>query len=440
MSYRVLLGDCRQLLATLPARSVQTCVSSPPYYGLRNYETEGQPWPAMSYVPMAGLPPVEVPAWTGELGGEPTPEMFVAHVVAVYAALRPALKDNGTIWVNLGDSYATKPNGPSLAKSTLMGGIKPHAQVRLAHAKRSKRLPTGLQHKDLMGIPWRVAFALQADGWVLRQDIIWHKPNPMPEPVKDRCTKAHEYFFLLSKQPKYYFNTEAITEDIAPSQVGRVRADLVGGASHKERGQHSVGHVYTGARPRVSEADRKALRTDTENRHRSSIAGGQSLKAERPQLVRARELAAAAGLTEAHFDAIRACGLSDAGKNQHLQTGTGQNTADVQRLAAEAKAALGGYYREFLLADTRNKRSVWTVATQPYTEAHFATFPPELIRPCILAGSRPGDVVLDPFAGSGTTLAVAVEEGREGLGIELNPEYLPLLHKRLGRVQTKLQF
>lgn len=411
MSYRILLGDCRQTLGQLPAGSVQTCITSPPYFGLRDYGVAGQ------------------------LGLEPTPQEFVAELVTLFREVRRVLADDGTVWLNLGDSYISTASYNAPRKS---GHDFDNATV--GRMPNCRPTVTGLAAKNLIGIPWRVALALQDDGWILRQDIIWHKPNPMPESVLDRCTKAHEYIFLLSKCPRYYYNAEAIQEAQAPSQVGRVRADVVGGTSHKQRGQHSVGHVYTGPRPRVNEDERKALRTDTENRHRTAIPGGQSLKTERPQLVRARELAAEAGLTEAHLDAIRAGGLTDTGKNKITQTGTGHNTAEVQRLAAEAKAALGGYYREFLLADTRNKRSVWTVATQPYAEAHFATFPPELIRPCVLAGSRPGDLVLDPFLGSGTTMQVALEEGREAVGCELNPEYLPLIHKRMSKVQRRLQF
>jgi DNA modification methylase len=335
MDYTILTGDCRQTLATMATGSVQTCITSPPYFGLRDY----------------GMP--------DQLGLEQTPAAFVAELVGVLREVWRVLADDGTLWLNLGDSYAhSTKNTDSFTRSRTEcspGTLRKH----------------GLKVRDLIGIPWRVAFALQDDGWYLRQDIIWHKPNPMPESVTSRCTKAHEYIFLLSKQPKYYFDAKAMQEPVAPSQVGRVRADRVGGTSHKERGQHSIGHVYTGARPRV-ENTRKELRTDTESRHRSSIPGGQSLQAE-PD-------------------------------------------------------------------GTRNRRSVWTVATQPYAGAHFATFPPELIRPCVLAGSRPGDVVLDCFNGSGTTGFVALQEGRNYMGCELNPEYVKLTHERLAMVQPRLQF
>jgi DNA modification methylase len=302
-------GDCRDTMRAMIADGVkvQTCVTSPPYYGLRDYGHEGQ------------------------LGLESTPDEYVAAMVEVFRCVRDLLADDGTLWLNLGDSYRSK---------------------------------------QLLMIPARVALALQADGWYLRQDCIWHKPNSMPEKVKDRCTKAHEYVFLLSKSDRYYFDSMAIHEP--------------------------------------------ASGTD-----------------ERPQQRRAKELFSQHGLTEAHIAAIRACGATDAGKAKTTQDGNGKNAAPVQALANEAKAALGGYYREFLISDTRNKRSVWTIPTQPYKAAHFATFPPALVEPCVIAGSRRGDLVLDPFFGSGTTGAVAAEQGRSFIGCELNRDYEPLQRERL---------
>jgi DNA modification methylase len=224
--------------------------------------------------------------------------------------------------------------------------------------------PVGLKAKDLVGIPWRVAFALQADGWYLRSDIIWHKPNAMPESVTDRPTKSHEYVFLLSKSARYFYNADAVAEKVAFSQVGRVRADPVGGASHEARGQHSAGGVYSTPKGKHSTSDKQAPgRRIVEN-------------------------------------------------------------------VAKARAAGADHDNPF--GATRNVRSVWTIATRPYTGAHFATMPPELAERCILAGSAPGDTVLDPFAGSGTTGAVAVGHGRSAVLIELNPDYLQLARERIG--------
>jgi site-specific DNA-methyltransferase (cytosine-N4-specific) len=232
-----------------------------------------------------------------------------------------------------------------------------------------------------------VALALQEDGWILRSDIIWAKPNPMPESVTDRPTKAHEYLFLLAKQPKYYYDGTAI-------------ADIASGKSS--------GNGFD--RP-----------------ERMSVNPGSSEAwAGRPQLERAWKLFRDHGLTDAHMAAIRAVGMNDAGKAKIVQSGAGKNDPEVQRLADEAKTALGGYYREFLSGGTVNKRTVWTVPTVPFKDAHFATYPPELIRPCILAGSARGDTVLDPFSGSGTTGMVATQEGRRYIGIDVNADYLDL--------------
>lgn len=279
-------------------KSVQMCVTSPPYYGLRDYGHEGQ------------------------IGLEETPEVFIANLVEVFRCVRDVLADDGTLWVNIGDSYAGgggfSPNSPSnqngSKQTTHKGSIKGRIGV-----------PDGLKTKDLIGIPWMLAFALRADGWYLRQDIIWHKPNPMPESVTDRCTKAHEYIFLLSKGSRYYFDSEAMREDAVKGAAGS-------SFNKGKTASHQLG--------RSSDAPRE-----------------------------------------------------DDGK--------------------------------------RNRRSVWTVPTKPYSGAHFATFPPALIEPCILAGSRPGDVVLDPFMGSGTTAQVALQHGRRAIGCELNSEYIDLIHQRL---------
>jgi len=306
MTVRIIQGDCLDVLKTLADQSVHCCVTSPPYWGLRDYGVEGQ------------------------LGLESTPAEYVEKMVAVFREVRRVLRDDGTLWLNLGDSYANT-GGASSAWST----ATEQAKKRVGNADLPKKELGGLKPKDLVGIPWRVAFALQADGWYLRQDIIWAKPNPMPESVRDRCTKAHEYIFLLSKSDRYHFDADAIAEPA-------VKAGLV---------LHGEG---TGAK------DRENV-TDTNDR-RTRI--GLSQKTE-PQ------------------------------------------------------------------PETRNKRSVWTVATQTFKEAHFATFPPALIEPCILAGCPVGGTVLDPFGGAGTTGLVADRLQRSAILIELNPEYAAMAEKRI---------
>jgi site-specific DNA-methyltransferase (adenine-specific) len=303
----VLLGDCIERLNGVPERSVQMCVTSPPYYGLRDYGHNGQ------------------------IGLEETPDAYIAKMVGVFREVHRVLADDGTLWLNIGDSYATRPNGP------LGTANDDKADYRRSNARRSVRLPPGIKHKDLIGIPWMLAFALRADGWYLRQDIIWHKPNPMPESVRDRCTKAHEYMFLLSKSERYFFDGEAVKEP-------------------------AVGGQSSGA---------SSFKRPAGNKREQAIPG-QSMGTHRP------------------------------------------DRPDIE-------------YN----GETRNRRSVWTVATRPYKGAHFAVFPPALVEPCILAGSRPGDVVLDPFNGSGTTGQIAIEHGRRYVGIELNPEYVALTRTRL---------
>ena len=301
-------SDCLSGLKTLPDGCVNTCVTSPPYFGLRDYGVDGQ------------------------IGLEPTPQDFVDALVSVFREVKRVLRDDGTLWLNLGDSYArTGGTDKKVSNSAVVGSTRNSIEQR---GDRTQKTPTGLKEKDLIGIPWRVAFALQADGWYLRQDIIWHKPNPMPESVTDRCTKSHEHIFLLSKSPKYYFDHEAIKED-------------------------SVTPITT--------KSKQAFKTP----------GGKA--------------------------------AVNYGTNEDKWEPTGK----------------------------RNKRDVWTVTTKPYKEAHFATFPPDLIRPCVLAGAPAGGVVLDPFMGAGTTAMVAKIEGRQYVGFELNPEYIKIAEKRLNDVVSQ---
>lgn len=292
-------GDAETVAATLEPRSVQTIVTSPPYFGLRDYGEAGQ------------------------LGAESSVTEYVENLVVLFRALRKVLADDGTLWLNLGDSYAGAGYG-----NHDINGDRWKAEATLD--KRTNRQQTlkkalereGIGPKNLIGIPWRVAFALQADGWILRSDIIWAKPNPMPESVTDRPTKAHEYLFLFAKSPRYYYDADAIAE---------------------------VGVLPAGTKRNVALGNKGVV--------------------------------------------------------------SGRNDGD--RFGV-------------VLDGTRNKRSVWSVPTQPFPGSHFAVYPPELIRPCILAGSRIGDTVLDPFSGSGTTGMVATQEGRRYIGIDLNSEYLDL--------------
>lgn len=376
-------GDCLFELSNLPDKSVDCCVTSPPYFGLRDYNVDGQ------------------------IGLEETPEAFIANLVAVFAQVRRVLKPEGTLWVNIGDSYwggKGKSGSQGLEQQQLrskagLSFTSPESNKVGGHGKvrPTDRKHPNIKPKDLIGIPWMLAFALRADGWYLRQECIWSKPNPMPESVTDRCTKSHESIFLLSKSHKYHFDYEAIKEPVTASTIARLSQDL-----ESQEGSDRVPGKTNGAMKAVG--------------------------AGRPQLKRAIELAEQKGLTEAHFDAIRSVGLSDAGRAKLLQSGSGKNSEEVIRLAEEAKAALGGYYREFVSVSKsgnkerkngsdrgcpegsgsnvcgsvpwegsfRNKRSVWSVATKPYSEAHFATFPPELIIDCIKVSCPVGGIVLDP--------------------------------------------
>lgn len=387
MTWKLLQGDVLDKLSEIETGTVQTCVTSPPYWGLRDY----------------GVP--------GQLGLEPTPEEYVEKMVQVFREVRRVLRDDGTLWLNLGDSYAG--NCSQASNNGRAGFGNPRERV-------VNRKGEGLKPKDLVGIPWMVAFALRADGWYLRQDIIWHKPNPMPESVKDRPTKAHEYIFLLSKNQKYFYDAEAVKEPLAESTLKDKR---------NSTGRHTQGKEYS---------------------KYYDDASPEKTKPDMPSWYRAKSF---------------------------VNPATG-----------------------------RNRRSVWTISTQPYPEAHFATFPPKLIEPCILAGTSPraceicgapwerviektnnpdlshkgsrfdsgktagrdgGDrtqkgirylnqaagwqptctcknegtgrcIVLDPFAGSGTTLWVAEHYGRDSIGIELSPEYCELINKRMSNRQMTL--
>lgn len=333
-SYSVIIGDARKSLQQLESNSVHTCITSPPYWGLRDY---GDP---------------------NQIGQEPTPEEYVQNLVAVFREVRRVLRKDGTLWLNLGDSYAGSGKGKE-------GGLNKGMSFRHLEHKVKPYKGNGLKSKDLVGIPWRVAFALQADGWYLRQDIIWSKPNSMPESVTDRCTKAHEYIFMLTKSPRYYYDADAIKEPMSFSSIRRLNQDI-------------------------------------ERQHGSSRAIGKT------------------------NGAMKAVGKIDKQRG-HSRRHAGFN--DRWDLMTKEEQCSG----------MRNKRSVWTVATKPYRGAHFATFPPDLIKPCVLAGCPVGGIVLDPFGGTGTTAAVAMGFGCNAILCELNPEYIQLIRKRCEPVAQQLQ-
>lgn len=342
-THQILIGDALEQLRTLPAQSVHTCVTSPPYYGLRDYGVDGQ------------------------IGLEQTPAEFIDRLVAVFAEVRRVLRDDGTCWVNMGDSYAGSWGAHGRDDMGLGISALSQRQAMASQRKEKKVKQLGWKPKDLMGMPWRLAFALQDDGWYLRQDIIWHKPNPMPESTRDRCTKAHEYLFLLSKSRTYYFDQDAIREKAADSSIARWAQDIEGQA-----GSGRVPGKTNGAMKAVGGARSKRDSFQRENSKREQSIPGQAKGTHRPDRA------------ESEWDTA-----------------------------------------------TRNKRSVWTVPTQGFKGAHFATFPPNLIRPCILAGSPRGGLVLDPFGGPGTTGLVAMQEGRRSILCELNPEYAALARARL---------
>lgn len=342
MTVRILQGDCRAVMAMLPAASVHCCVTSPPYWGLRDYGCEGQ------------------------IGMEDSIDAWVAEIVDVMRGVRRVLRDDGTLWLNLGDSYAGSwgaqsrehagkhaPNVSALSANQVVA-----SQRRMSG---TGSIPAGATYKakDLIGQPWLVAFALRADGWYLRQEIIWHKPNPMPESIRDRCTKAHEQIFLLSKRPTYYYDFDAMQEP-------------VNGGANARRAITPAGWA-TGAGPHT------AVAHSTAANHRKAAVGRRDGPPGNPR--------------EKNNDSFN-----------------------------EAMA---------VMPDTRNKRSVWTVASEPFKEAHFATFPPALIEPCIRAGCPIGGTVLDPFGGAGTTGLVADRLQRHAVLIELNPTYAGIAERRI---------
>lgn len=348
---RLIQGDALAVLKTLPEETVRCCCTSPPYWGLRDYGVSGQ------------------------IGLEPTPEEYVVRLVEVFREVRRVLTPDGTLWLNLGDSYTGSGKGgnPDEGKQATNKGSQSIGllyrktgetarEAALTNVSRRWTAKNGLAPKNLVGIPWLVAFALRADGWWLRSDIIWSKPNPMPESVTDRPTRAHEYVFLLSRSARYYYDQGATLEPVSPNTHARLSQDVMAQlGSHRANGGRKT--------------------------------NGPMRAVDRQPGVNPKALVGIVGREKQNPSFAEACSMPVSERNAH---------------------------------------TVWEITTQAYKGAHFATFPEELARRCILAGSAPGDMVLDPFCGSGTTCAVAVGNGRAAIGIDLNPKYLELARQRIG--------
>jgi DNA modification methylase len=400
----VRLGHVIDVLRAMPARSIDSCITSPPYWGLRDYGVPPSIWGGRADCLHDWGPPRRIEteqaggnwaqgtngrgerqpggaakkrkivkgaqsawtcrkcgAWKGCLGLEEEPSAFVAHLVLVFQEVRRVLKDGGTLWVNIGDTFVGGRNGGFGEKSSITSG-RNHVEARKAwEAKGGKthRTVEGLKPKDLVGIPWMTAFALRADGWWLRSDIIWHKPNPMPESVLDRPSRAHEYVFLLSKSRRYDYFADAIRTELSP------KTHTTDGTVRRSKGNDALGQVAADNWARSSSATRRIK-------------------------------------------------VDENGKP------VGANARTVWRL------------------DEVEAPDVWSIASEPYPHSHFATFPTDLVRPMVLAGTEPGGVVLDPFAGSGTTGQVALELGRSAVLVELCADYHPLIARRLRDVQLPL--
>jgi DNA modification methylase len=354
---KCILGDCRDVMRQLVADGVkvQTIVTSPPYYGLRNYGVDGQ------------------------LGLEETPQKYIENMVDVFSCAWDLLADDGTLWLNIGDSYSSHKDCKSVGQSLAKGTSRETAHVMdlgLSRVRDSKMLKAnGFKNKELMMIPARLAIALCDAGWYLRQDIIWAKPNPMPESVTDRCTRSHENVFMFTKKDSYFYNADAIKEpatyfdkDSRPSGIVR---DREYGYDSKESQLRNRQPVYK---------DAKAFNGKHSDKQRG-----------------------------------------------HSRRHAGFNARWDQMSTQEQCSAM------------RNKRSVWNIATKPFIGAHFAVMPEKLVEPCILAGSKVGDIVFDPFMGSGTVGKIAQHLGRKWLGAELNPDYIKIQNKRTAQQSLEFQ-
>ena len=418
----ILFGDCRETLKQFDEQA-RMCVTSPPYYGLRDYGGEEY-----------------------QIGQEQTPEEFIEQLVSVFREVRNVVTDDGTLWVNLGDSYYNyRPGkGQALVKQTVS---KTKQDLPDKCSKRANKLQ-GLKEKDLIGIPWMFAFAMRNDGWYLRQDIIWHKPNPMPEIVRDRCTKAHEYIFLFSKNRKYFYNNEAIKE---PAKDWGTRDRSKGKYHNKGTGlqPHSgltKSYPTKNKRSVWTSKHGKYVTEENEATHRQGIHAnrGQNLIEVRSKLPTQKEFVeflrsktnakVLAENTDIPLTKIEHWFRFD---NSGFAYPTIEDWKKVREHIDDYDVMDEGltYFElktdEVAVSDKKNKRSVWSITNKPYKGAHFATYPPDLIEPCILAGSEKGDIILDPFMGSGTTAMVAKSLGRDYIGCELHEDYGNLIQKRV---------
>ena len=398
--------NCITGMIRLADESVDCCVTSPPYLGLRDYGIKPTFWHAVEYAPIAGLPTLHIEPWNGCLGLESSIEAYIGHLVAVCREIRRVLKPQGTLWLNLGDSYAGA--GMGAANYPQDSGSMQETNAGSTAIKGRIAVKYGLKPKDLMMIPARAALALQADGWYLRQDVIWNKSNPMPESVNDRCTKSHEFIFMLAKSPKYYYDAEAIKE---PSVQEEFANGFRGGAycDHETFDNAAGGNrKHTGNKKYYVPAGSQGAFGSPQSRRRLKVPSGWDVE------------------KRAHGAFHR----------------EGRGSGNTQRKYGDSRDREGSQLGASIPWDytkTRNKRDVWTVATKSYTEAHFATFPPALIEPCILAGSPANGVVIDPFGGSGTTGYVANMNGRNYILFEQNKDYCELARKRISRAAYQMQ-
>lgn len=357
--------DTSCALHTFPDKSIDTVITSPPYFGLRDYNGRSITWPEIEFCPISGLPPVIAPEWNGSLGNEPNPIWYTGHLVFIFRELHRVLKDSSTVWLNLGDTFAANK-----------GYQVPDSKWRdVGNSQGMKAAQFGLKPKDLIGIPWRVALALQADGWYLRSDIIWSKTNPMPESVSDRPTKAHEYLFLLAKSKKYYFDLEAVRQPAAATTAPRLLRGV--SSTHKNINGAPGQTPHSMNQPRENARLKRDSFKRTGSKRQLAIPGQQK------------------------------------GTHRPDREESGYDVA------------------------TRNIRTVWRVSTKPYSGAHFAVFPVDLVEPCVLAGCPPGGVILDPFFGAGTVAIAAERHQRNWVGIEINRDFASLALNRIAAEREK---
>lgn len=384
---KIFQGHSHDLLKLLPDNFVNCIVTSPPYLWLRNYKTELIDWPEVRYF-LFGFE-IVIPPMKCSLGLEPDTKSFVAHIVLIFRECKRTLRDDGTLWMNFGDSYYGSNQGFGDIKTTNKGHKGSHERTKPNYADEN------LKPKDLLGIPWMVAFALRDDGWYLRQDNIWHKPNPMPESVEDRCTKAHEYLFMFSRSSTYYFDADAIKTQ---SYIDPAKSKMPDGWE-TEKGAHGAFH--------------RNGREKGGNWKGSSFDKGKTGEMKH---------------TNGHLKSL------PAGQQNIREARTKQRSGNLERKPRpgipeeNTSAQSGSVPWEGYMA---NKRSVWTVSTQSFSEAHFATFPEKLIVDCIKAGTSIDGIVLDPFMGAGTTALVARKLNRNFIGFELNQKYIDIAEKRL---------